>query len=959
MTATLGPVSAALEADVRGWVRRHGVVVWLDVDGHYTSFVDRLRQLRASGDVPYEVHAFRGSYLELMLGLEPVTGGVEKRPLLIHLPGFNEDTVRHTPVLELYEAGVRYRKALDTLLSEAAGGRVRPEEIAAFRNQGTLSLEGADTWFAALLDDQQGGLAAQLRAMRPVAVLDDLLGSGFVAERIGLQEDQDALWEQIKAWTGLPASWRDATLPATGLRAEDIAFTAASWALCVEYVDDLKREPVDERLKVVKSFPRPVVDTCHEILNHLRERHAAFYQRAADETEARFDHEEITVTGEELGKVDTFRFEEDEILKAALRTLREKRWNIAWDYAAQRLDGGSFWLRDNPLRKSQWQLVQAAAELGLAIEAAGPTLDVKGGLDQAVARYVNRGARVDQAHRHLEQRRTALLYPQLPEFDTVRDRLDALRRLWRDWADNWARDFNALCRSSGFLPGNALQQRTLFEEVVRPFTQEPGPTALFVIDALRYEMGEELYRMLAGMPASAVHLKARLAELPTVTEVGMNVLAPVMDYGRLRPIMTGGAVGGFSTGEFRVAEPETRKRAMHDRVGGATCPWLTLEEVVSRDAESLKRTVARTRLLVVHSQEIDNAGEKGVGPAVFDYVMQKLSAAWRLLRDAGVRRFVITADHEFLLLDETARSVQAHGRKIDPNRRHIFSSVAADHRGEARAALSDLGYEGVEGYLMFPETTAVFDTGKRAMSFVHGGNSLQERVIPVLTLVHRAAAGTSTIEYAVAARAREEVAGMHCIEAKVDVAAQGALDFGGTHEVELSLRAVDEVSTHVDLCQTRGGARIAGGLLVAQVGEPFEVFFRLSGSADARVQVELLHSTKELAVTPCLVEGRFAVAAARTLVEPASTVLKPTVAPEVDDRAWLDELPSPEVRQFFEYLSAHNAVTESEAAAMLGGQRALRRFALRFEELAAKAPFAVRIDVVAGVKRYVREGIGS
>ncbi len=45
-------------------------------------------------------------------------------------------------------------------------------------------------------------------------------------------------------------------------------------------------------------------------------------------------------------------------------------------------------------------------------------------------------------------------------------------------------------------------------------TQEPGTTALFVVDAFRFEMGEELYRQLAGESATTVHLKARLAELP-------------------------------------------------------------------------------------------------------------------------------------------------------------------------------------------------------------------------------------------------------------------------------------------------------------------------------------------------------------------------------------------------------------------------------------------------------------
>ena len=65
------------------------------------------------------------------------------------------------------------------------------------------------------------------------------------------------------------------------------------------------------------------------------------------------------------------------------------------------------------------------------------------------------------------------------------------------------------------------------------------------------------------------------------------------------------------------------------------------------------------------------------------------------------------------------------------------------------------------------------------------------------------------------------------------------------------------------------------------------------------------------------------------------------------------------MRALFRHLAIHGAVTESEAVVMLGGQRALRRFALRVEEYARKVPFGVRIDVVAGVKRYVREGSGA
>ena len=183
----------------------------------------------------------------------------------------------------------------------------------------------------------------------------------------------------------------------------------------------------------------------------------------------------------------------------------------------------------------------------------------------------------------------------------------------------------------------------------------------------------------------------------------MNVLAPVTTNGRLKPVTSAdGGVRGFSTGEFQVLDPESRKRAMHDRVGGRTCPLFTLGQVVSRDSSALKRSVSRAKLVVVHSQEIDDAGENGLGPIVFDQVLQKLRAAWHLLRDAGVRRFVFTSDHGFLLHDELSAPVQPHGRRIDPCARYVYSSLAADHNEETRVALADLGYEGTNGLRHVP-----------------------------------------------------------------------------------------------------------------------------------------------------------------------------------------------------------------------------------------------------------------
>jgi hypothetical protein len=393
---------------------------------------------------------------------------------------------------------------------------------------------------------------------------------------------------------------------------------------------------------------------------------------------------------------------------------------------------------------------------------------------------------------------------------------------------------------------------------------------------------------------------------------------------------------------------------MQDRVGGGTCPWLTLDDVVNRDSSSLKKAVAQAKLVVVHSQEIDSAGEKGVGPAVFEKVMQKIRAAWRLLRDAGVKRFVITADHGFLLLDSSTGTAQSHGRKIDPKRRHVFSNIPANHTGEVRVALTTLGYEDTDEQLMFPITTAVFDTGNRSMSFVHGGNSLQERVIPVLTLVHRSGAGANSLEYSIEASVCEAVAGMHCIGAKLSVSAQQALDFGSQREVELALRVPESSDITVELCQTRGAARITRGSIMVTVGESFEIFFRLKGSVDARVLVEMYHPSAVAQVLPCILQTRFSVSAPSS----SARLATPSITSGEIESSWLDQLPDAGIRHLFKHLAEHGAVTESEAVSMLGSQRAFRSFSVKLEQYVAMAPFAVRIDVVSGVKRYVREGWG-
>jgi hypothetical protein len=714
----IGPVSSQLQRELADLVRQFGVVVWLDPADQYSGFVDAL-------DAPFPVVRYRGSFVRALRDARGFAAGIGPEPLLLHLPGLDLAAVERTPLLELAAAGHRWSKDLRALVTAAAAGRVAPAALSAF-TQELSSLGHADAWLADRLADAEGGLAAALRGVSLAELVDQLLDGGALAARVGHPDELAALWSHLHHRTGLPEAWWRPLCPPDGRFApHDVAFALAGWAMSVEYMHDPRpRTAKATALAPAQGLPEPLVDACRQLAATLRERRGDFYQATADETEARIAAERA-VAPESLGHVDTFRFEEDALLREAIRRLdphgeQPDAWRFAIELATGRAER-SFWLRRDRRRGMAWQLVLDAARLCRAIAQAGARLP-PGGLDEAARWYAAEGAAVDRCHRVLLQDQALLLTAELPEFEALHGALTLARSAWASWAGDVALATSRRCAAEGFLPEPAMQQRAIFDDLVANAAEK---TAYFMVDALRYEMGEALRAALEG-PGVTTALSPRLAELPSVTEVGMNVLAPVSRHGKLQPALSDGKVSGFRVGEFQVRDPKTRWRAIQERVGGETCPWLNLHEVVKDSVTTLRQRVARAQVVVVHSQEIDQAGEGGLGLSAFETALHQLREACVRLRSAGVRRFVITADHGFLLLEKT-ESVQ-HGTRREPSRRHAFSPIAADHAHEVRVSLAALGYDGAPGYLMMPDGLQVFDTGRRDQTFVHGGQRLADEL---------------------------------------------------------------------------------------------------------------------------------------------------------------------------------------------------------------------------------------
>ncbi len=938
-----GAVSKALEQDVLGELRRQGIVVWLDKDASYTGFVDQLVARQAKGEFPFNVVGFRGSFLELIFQLEPLGSGLDKQPpLLIHMPGFNEETIRQTPVLELYAPGVRYRKALETLIREAATARVAPANVEKFLAK-RPTLEDADAWLASLVSQGTFELADALDELGPTLVAEALgQPNSSLALRVTAPEEVQTLRGYLLKLTGMDDIWVDFFGADKKLKPLDNLLSALSaWILCVEYVHDLRRPAHLAPLQRLRGLSPPVVKACCDIVARLRKDNPDAYERLADEAEGFLAEELAAMTPDDLGRIDTFREEENRVLAGAVEALRHGDWSKAKSWCDARQGDTSFWLQRDQIRRWAWSLVAEAAEFGETLARHPKPFDGAQSLEQASERYAAGAFEVDRAHRRFEQKRLVLLEPRLPHFGPLQEVVGALRHAHRAWADDLARAFGLLCKDHGYLPPSSHQQRTLYEQVVHPLTLTSDKVAVFVIDAFRYEMATELVEELRG-GGTVVDLKPRLAELPTITSVGMNVLAPVTQGDRLS---VAGIFQGFKTGEYTVRTPTDRARAMGMRSVGKPALLLKLADVCEAPTAKLTKDVKPHQLVVVHSKEIDDAGEANVGLPTFESTLRQIKAAWHHLQLAGVKNFVFTADHGFLLQDETTL-VRPFGMKRDPQRRHVVDEHPRAEAGMVNVSMSSLGYDGIPGYLLFRDDTAVFATGVSGATFVHGGNSPQERIIPVLTVTRRHREAPELSEYAVELEPLPDVIGLHRL--RVRVVCVPGLGFAAAGLVDVSLRAPERADVRVTLKDRTGPGELKSCRLQVPVGETWtELFFALDGPADERVRVEAYHAENLARVQPATPDQWFSV---------SGTAAGVTTAPSVQpSSAWADMIADEGIRRVFLHIEKHGVITEPEVTGLLGSPRAFRRFSLEFDMHLVKLPFRVRIEAGEGGKRYVRE----
>ncbi len=719
------PLHDRISALLHAHLASKRIVVWYDPRKEFEPYIGELLDGKTTGEtlipvnfkkLKVQVGVYRGSYFALRQQAEPYYAKEEPDLLLLYLPGETWDQ-KGSPIMELDLAGHRY-----TGLSLRGEGRHCLKDLG--YSDGVIdemlradSL-GYQDLVRVLAGEGEGQGIGLLRAVFNQSDPESLIAAWLAEPSMDEAVSQkDAGAELLK----LVASRVGATLPAEFPKARRMLFR---FVLVNEFRSDLQEASIE----IPGSIPvagSKELERVRKVAGLLRKHHAESYRAASDEVEQDLGLSTLGINPDLLGSLDTFRFEERALFGRCAEHVAERRFQVALDLALARQS--SFWL--TPERRSQWELCARMATLGLAMEAAKAQLHSLKDKPEAWFGWYTEGEQaghlVDRRFRELETAVATLEEdPEAePAYSLIRQSYD---RFLEESTEGFTR---ALAKRGWQVPG-ALHQTRVFEDVVRPL---PAKKALILVDALRFEMAVTLKARLEDR-VDELKLRPVVAAMPTITPVGMAALMPGAASG-FEVVEEGGKLGSKVAGTF-LPDLVARKKWLKESVPASVD--VDLQTVLTLAPEKLKAQLEGADLVVVRSQEIDASGEGGLGSVarrVMDGLLTTdLVKAMRRLSQAGITHFVLCADHghHFARAKEDAMKLELPvGQRLEDHRRCVIGRGLQVAAGRVKATGQELGYSSDLEFL-FPEGAGVFKCGGD-LAFHHGGPSLQELVVPLLT----------------------------------------------------------------------------------------------------------------------------------------------------------------------------------------------------------------------------------
>jgi uncharacterized protein (TIGR02687 family) len=370
----------------------------------------------------------------------------------------------------------------------------------------------------------------------------------------------------------------------------------------------------------------------------------------------------------------------------------------------------------------------AAAELIPAIRSA--RID-SSSFDDGFSRYRDDLFRIDQLYRQFTQASQTAEFKQplealkeQVENTYVTDFLSKLGISWQQQVDQ-VETWKTLAITS---------QSSFYGHYIAPLVRGGRKKAVVVIsDALRYEIADELTSRIRGENKYDAKIEAMLGVLPSYTQLGMASLLPHKKLAHSEsgdPVLVDGQPSNGTANRSKILSS----------VGGTAIQatdFLKMKPAERRDL------YAAHQVLYVYHDTIDATGDKAVSEhrtfkAAADAIDELVDVV-KKLASANATNIFVTADHGFLyqesrLAPQFNLTVKPQGDKIVvENRRYVLGRGLKEDDAFRRFLPAQLGLSSTLE-VQIPNSICRIVKPGAGFQFVHGGASLQEIVVPVISI---------------------------------------------------------------------------------------------------------------------------------------------------------------------------------------------------------------------------------
>ena len=356
-----------------------------------------------------------------------------------------------------------------------------------------------------------------------------------------------------------------------------------------------------------------------------------------------------------------------------------------------------------------------------------------GSAENGYTKYVSTWYKVDQLYRtfffHFRKSSQTILKPLAEQIENFYSNsyLMPLGDLWQ----------TALDRNSSWDIAGVTSQRQFFNHEVKPFLDANKKVAVIISDALRYECGEELWRKIRQENRYEARLSFMQSALPSYTQLGMASLLPNKEIA----IAENDSGTVLVDGQSSVGTANRAKILQAAVPGGAQA--ISAEEFLKLNKEESRALVRDNEVLYVYHNRIDSVGDKKDAEGrVFEAVndtIQELLVLVKRLAASNFNNMIITADHGFIYQNNELDESDFAAIEInDPNilyqdRRFLLGRNLQNHPSLMSLSSSQAGLAG-EMEIRIPRSICRLRLRGSGSRFVHGGATLQETVIPVITI---------------------------------------------------------------------------------------------------------------------------------------------------------------------------------------------------------------------------------